>query len=309
MKEKNEKRDINVIREEAYRKALERYGSWKTEHEGYNYQRLEDKRSQEILDLITSGILKDTPAPTRREVKERWVVIDADAIEVTTMLPDDLDILCTRFSPFVTWTGQKKELMMIDYERMDKYLLRNQENITDDEYFAYYYFDAILDLIQEDMSVFKPQLAKYLKNHEANMLIRAQKECIDIIKACQPLLKSVVRKGLLSDVIYELIDDCAIREEARAKLCCVKTRNKYICEIVAALDCFGIFKPEVNRRMLAQTLSQKMDSVSISSAEYYIKMLQGAKDSKLYLWVKDNIDDLKAHEYNPLQVLFGGIIK
>lgn len=309
MKEKNEKRDINVIREEAFRNAWESYGCWKTEHEGYNYQRLEDKRSQEILYLVTSGILKDTPAPTRREVKERWVVIDADAIEVTTKLPDNLDILCTRFSPFVTWTGQKKELMMVDYERMEKYLLRNQEDITDNEYFAYYYFDAILDLIQEDMAVMKPQLAKHLKNYEENRLLGIQKECTDTLKDCVPLLKPDIRTGFFGDVVCKLMDDKAIREEALAKLCSVKTRNKYLCELVADLDCFGIFKPEVNRRMLARTLSQKMGSVSISSAEYYIKMFQTARSGNLFDWVKENVDDLKVHAYNPLQVLIGDIIK
>ena len=306
MKEKIEKESICEV---ARQQAEQDYRNWKVEHEGYGYQRLEDWRSQEIVRLLMSGILKKAPAPTGREVKERSVVIDIDALEVGTSLPENLDVLCAQLSPFVFWTGQKKEILMVDYERMDKYLLRHQADITEDARYAYDYFDTIVNLIQEDMALLKPQLAKYLKNYDENLLERSRKECIDVVNACQPLLKANIRTDLLGDVVRKLLDDKRIGEEVQTKLCSIKTRNKYLCELVAALDCFGIFKPEVNKRTLAKTLSQEMDSVSITSAEYYIKMVQGAKDHKLYLWVKENIEDLKAHEYNPLQVLMGGIIK
>lgn len=301
--------DLDELREEAILQASTDYMHWKDEHEGYSYQRLEDKRSQEIFCLVTSGFLRRAPMPTGREVKERTVIISDEALEVGTNIPENLDVLCAQLSPFVYWVGQKKEVLLIDYERIEKYLKWRHFSLTSDDYFNYFYFDVIIDLIQDDMAVLKPQMAKYLKNYEHSLLERTRKECIDVVNACQSLLKPSVRTNLLGDVVMKLMDDKRIGEEVQTKLCSIKTRNKYLCELVAALDCFGIFKPEVNKRMLAKTLSQKMDSVSISSAEYYIKMLQGTRDHKLYLWVKENVEDLKAHEYNPLQVLMGGIIK
>ena len=280
-----------------------------SEHEGFTFQRLEDKRSQEIFWLVVSDFLAAAPAPTRREVKECSLVIDTDGIEVDITLPENLNMRCTKLSPFIYWAGQKKEILLIDYERIDKYLKRNQEEVTEDGLFSYYYFDAIVDIIQEKMAELKPQIAKYLKNYQTNQILAAQRKSTEILNVCQPLLKASVRTGFLRDLICKLMDDKDIREEALAKLCSAKARNKYICEIVAALDCFGVFKKDVTRSVLAKTLSLKMGSVSIRSADYYIKVFKAARSGNLYDWMKANIDDLKAHAYNPLQVLMSGIVK
>ena len=162
MKEKIEKESIC---EAAKQQAEQDYQVWKVEHEGYGYQRLEDMRSQEIVWLLSSGILKKAPLPTGREVKDRSVVIDVDALEVGTTLPENLDVLCAQFSPFVFWTGQKKEILLVDYGRMEKYLSRHQEAISQGARYAFDYFDTIVNLIQEDMAALKPQLARYLNNY------------------------------------------------------------------------------------------------------------------------------------------------
>lgn len=303
MKEKIEKEGFCEV---AKQQAEQDYQNWKVEHEGYGYQRLEDWRSQEIVRLLMSGILKKAPVPTGREVKERSVVIDMDALEVGTTLPENLDVLCAQLSPFVFWTGQKKEILSVDYERMDNYLLRHQADITEDARYAYDYFDTIVNLIQEDMALLKPQLAKYLKNYDENLLERSRKECIDVVNACQPLMKPNIRTDLLCDVVRKLLNDKRIGEEVQTKLCSIKTRNKYLCEIIAALDYFGVFKAEAVRRTLAKTLSQNMVSVSIGSADDYIKKFQSAKSGVLFEWMKENLEDLKTHEYNPYAGLLLG---
>ena len=300
MKKENEKESICEV---AKQQAEQDYQEWKVEHEGYGYQRLEDLRSQEIVRLLSSGMLTSAPAPTGREVKERSVIVEAEALEVGTPLPEDLDVLCAKLSPFVYWVGQKKEIMLIDYERMDKFLHRHQEDITQDARQAYYYFDTIVNLIQEDMAVMKPQLAKHLKNYEENLQERSRQECIDLVNTCQPLLKPNIRPGLLGDVVRTLMDDRRIGEEAQTKLCSIKTRNKYLCEVIAALDYFGVFRADVVRRDLARTLSQNMVSVSICSADDYIKKFQSAKRGDLFNWVKENLENLKVHTYNPFEGL------
>ena len=303
MKEKIGKESVCEV---AKQQAEQDYQNWKVEHEGYGYQRLEDWRSQEIVRLLMSGILKKAPVPTGREVKERSVVIDMDALEVGTTLPENLDVLCAQLSPFVFWTGQKKEILSVDYERMDNYLLRHQADITEEARYAFDYFDTVVNLIQEDMALLKPQLARYLKNYDENLLERSRKECIDVVNACQPLLKANIRTDLLGDVVRKLLDDKRIGEEVQTKLCSIKTRNKYLCEVIAALDYFGIFKAEAIRRTLAKTLSQNMVSVSIGSADDYIKKFQSAKSGVLFEWMKENLEDLKAHEYNPYAGLLLG---
>ena len=149
----------------------------------------------------------------------------------------------------------------------------------------------------------KPQLAPYLKDFEEHQLERTRKECIEMINVCQPLLKSGIRDGLLGDVIWKLLDDSSIREEARTKLCSIKTRNKYLCEIIAALDCDCVFKSDVSRKKLAKVMSEKMESVSCGSVEDYIKKFQSARSGALYDWMRKNIADLKAKPYNPFEGL------
>jgi hypothetical protein len=306
MKSENEK---NLCRENARSQAVFFYEEWKDEHEDFTYQQLVDKISSEIVGLLNSGIMEPAPSPTGREVKDRSVVIDDDSLEVDTLFNYDMDVACAKLSYFVSWTGPKNELLTLRYDRWDKFVQKHLKAISEEAFSAFYYFEAILELIHEDMAVIKPQLAPYLKNYEEHQLDRTRKECIEIINVCQPLLKSGIRECFLGDVIWKLLEDKSIREESQSKLCSIKTRNKYLCEIVAALDCNCIFRSDVSRKNLAKVLSEKMESVSPSSAEYYIKQYQTSKSGSLYDWMRKNVADLKAKPYNPFEGLVGGMIK
>ena len=297
--------DENSYREEARLQAESEYLEWKDEHEDFTYQQLVDKISSEIVGFLNSGIMELAPSPTGREVKERSVVIDDDSLEVDTLFNYNMDVACARLSYFVSWTGPKNELLTLRYDRWNKYVQKHFNAISDEGFRAFYYFEAILDLIHEDMAVIKPQLAPYLKDYEEHQLDRTRKECIEIINVCQPLLKSGIRDGLLGDVIWKLLDDESTKEEAQSKLCSMKTRNKYLCEIIAALDCDCIFRSDVSRKKLAKVLSEKMKSVSAGSGEYYIKQFQTSKSGTLYDWMRLNVAELKVKPYNPFEGLIG----
>lgn len=300
MKQEN---DANTWREEARHQAKKDYLEWKEWHEDFTFQSLQDKVCNEIVDYLRSGFLLFAPTPTGREVRERLVVIDDESLEVDQVFSTNLDVECAKLSYFVCWTGPKNELLSLRYDRLNKYMTKYQNLISEEAMSRFYYFEAILELIHEDMAVIKQQLAPYLKDFEEHQLERTRKECIEMMNVCQPLLKLGVRSGLLGDVVWRLLDDSSIREEARTKLCSIKTRNKYLCEIIAALDCDCIFKSDVTRKKLAKVVSEKMESVSCSSVEDYIKKFQSAKSGPLFEWVKEHIEDLKAHEYNPFEGL------
>lgn len=295
--------DENVCRENARHQAKLNYEEWKEWHEDFTFQGLVDKICNEIVDFLRSSYLLFAPSPTGREVRERSVVIDDVSLEVDQVFGTNLDVECAKLSYFVCWTGPKNELLTLRYDRLNKYMTKNQAFLTEDDMSRFYYFEAILELIHEDMAVIKPQLAPYLKDFEEHQLERTRKECIEMVNVCQPLLKSGIRADLLGDVIWKLLDDSSIREEARTKLCSIKTRNKYLCEIIAALDCDCIFKSDVTRKKLAKVMSEKLESVSCGSVEDYIKKFQSARSGALYDWVKKNIADLKAKPYNPFEGL------
>ena len=295
--------DENICRENARHQAKLNYEEWKEWHEDFTFQGLVDKICNEIVDFLRSSYLLFAPSPTGREVRERSVVIDDVSLEVDQVFNTNLDVECAKLSYFVCWTGPKNELLTLRYDRLNKYMTKHQEHLTEDDMSRFYYFEAILELIHEDMAVIKPQLAPYLKDFEEHQLERTRKECIEMVNVCQPLLKSGVRDDLLGDVIWKLLDDSSIREEARTKLCSIKTRNKYLCEIIAALDCDCVFKSDVSRKKLAKVMSEKLESVSCGSVEDYIKKFQSARSGALYDWVKKNIADLKAKPYNPFEGL------
>lgn len=295
--------DEKSCRAKVCRQAEVYYADWKEDHEDFTYQRLADLRGSEIVRFLNQNVLRFAPVPTGREVKERTVVIDNDSLEVNVVLGVDMDWASAQLSYFVSWTGPKNELLTIREDRMTKYLTKHQADMTEEDLSALYHFEAMLDMIHQDMAVMKPQLARYLKDYEANLLEHSRQECISVVNVCQPLLKTGIRAGILGDVVRKLMDDRRIGEEAQTKLCSMKTRNKYLCEMIAALDYFCIFRKDVSRRTLAKTLSQDMGSVSICSADDYIKKFQSAKSGHLFDWVKENIEDLKMHEYNPFEGL------
>lgn len=165
--------------------------------------------------------------------------------------------------------------------------------------------DVMLDLIHEDMAEHDLNLKPYLKRYEENMINGLIKDCALILNSCQPYLKDGLRSTFLREYLSMLLFDEDMKQEAREKLLSSKTRNKYLCQMIAALNCFYVFKADVVKADLARSLYPHFgNKTNYESTLENIERFERKREGALYNWTKKIIDDLKAHPYNLFKGLF-----
>ena len=268
------------------------YSIWKEEQGDISFQRLKDKQTQIIVDALSTGFLHFRPIPTKRDVENCKLTIDEDALETGYVLPENIKEQCARFEYFISWNDPDKNILSLDYEKLGKYCYDHYKLLGDDLN-KFIDFDILLDAIHEDMAKLKPNLEKYLKNYEEKTIKDLHKECAEILNCCQKHLKEGVRSTFFEEFLGKMLYDKDIKQEAREKLSSTKFRNKYLCQIIAALDCFYIFRVDVIKSDLANTLGKKLVKPNRESICDYIEDFQRERNGALYNWTYNIIDDLK----------------
>ena len=281
------------------------YDEWKDEYDGVTFDQLKEKQIQEIVLFLKTTFLRYRPAPTRGDINRCQIDIQKDAFNDAYEMPEDIDEQCARFDYFVRWADEGKNILILDGKRMGKYLYRNCQQLTDEEKEAVVRLDVMLDLIHEDMAEHDLNLKPYLKRYEENMINGLIKDCALILNSCQPYLKDGLRSTFLREYLSMLLYDEDMKQEAREKLLSSKTRNKYLCQMIAALNCFYVFKADVVKADLARSLYPYFENkTNFESTLENIERFERKREGALYNWTKKIIDDLKEHPYNPFKGLF-----
>lgn len=281
------------------------YDEWKDEYDGVTFDQLKEKQIQEIVLFLKTTFLRYRPAPTRGDINRCQIDIQKDAFNDAYEMPENIDEQCARFDYFVRWADEGKNILIFDGKRMGKYLYRNYQQLTDEEKEAVVRLDVMLDLIHEDMAEHDLSLKPYLKRYEENMINGLIKDCALILNSCQPYLKDGLRSTFLREYLSMLLYDEDMKQEAREKLLSSKTRNKYLCQMIAALNCFYVFKADVVKADLARSLYPHFENkTNFESTLENIERFERKREGALYNWTKKIIDDLKAHPYNPFKGLF-----
>ena len=128
--------------------ASRNYRAWKDEHEWDCLQALEDKRMQEVLTLLQSGVFSHDSRPTNREIMGCKIKIMPEALEHDMEIPEGIDVECARFSRYVKMKGS---VMVIDRAKLGKYLYLHQRELSESEVTALKFFNQKLRMIHEDM--------------------------------------------------------------------------------------------------------------------------------------------------------------
>lgn len=281
------------------------YEYWKDEYDGVSFERLKEKQMQEIVSFLKTAFLRFRPDPTRGDITRRQIIIPEEAFGDDYEMPANIDVQCARFDYFVKWADEEKNILVFDSKRMGKYLFKHYQALTDDEKVAIVHLDVMLDLIHEDMAKQDISLKPYLKRYEENKINSLIKDCSVILNSCQEHLKDDMRKTFLREYLSKLLFDEELRQEAREKLLSAKSRNKYLCHMIAALDCFYVFKATVLKEDLARSLYPLFEGKpNFDSTLDNIERFERSREGALYEWTKKNIDDLKANPYNPFKGLF-----
>ena len=75
--------------------------------------------------------------------------------------------------------------------------------------------------------------------------------------------------------------------------------------MIAALNCFYVFKADVVKADLARSLYPHFENkTNFESTLENIERFERKREGALYNWTKKIIDDLKEHPYNPFKGLF-----
>lgn len=283
-------------------RTIDEYKCWKSDHGMVDFKTLRYKQLREILQLVENRFFRYYEKPMLGEMKNCLLVQQEDYLPAGTVLTDGLKEECAKFERFIEW--KEKTILVLNYEMLGEYIARQGAKLEDEDYLVIVDFDRMMDYIHEDMADLKPNLAKYLKRYEERKIHSLLNDCAAILNSCQKHLKDDIRNTFLREFLNKMLFDKEMKQEARAMLG-GKSKKKYLCLIVAALDCFHIFKADSVKADLAVSLSDAFgNKPSKASIVDYIDKYQRQRKGTLYEWTKANIDDLKSNPYNP----FEGII-
>ena len=265
--------------------AIHDYERWKEEHDYQDIQVLKDKRTQEILKLLSSGIFSYDVKPVKREMDNCVIDISEDALEEGTELPEDIKTECARFSKY---TYYKEDILCLDYVKLGKYIYKHYRDIKDKQGDSLIYFDYMLLHIHDDMAECNPKLKKHLKFYEDNELEEILNKAIDIINSCNGLLKESVAPDFLSAYLQEAYNgDNKIEVQAKLK---GQSRYTIICNMLGMLKSTQkVFRLDTTSADIAKVLSTIIEKPKQDSLKRYID--QGASDlqSKLSRWTTNYV--------------------
>ncbi len=280
------------------------YANWKDEYDEITFDRLKEKQMQEIVSFLKTPFLRFRPNPTRGDLKRCKIVIPDEAFDNGYEMPANLDVQCARFDGFISWADEGENIMVLDKKRLGKYLFRHNNQLTDDEKEAIVRLDVMLDYIHEDMAMLDISLKSHLKRYEENMVNSLIVDCSAILNSCQKHLRDDMRTTFLREYLSMMLFDKDMKQEAREKLSSAKSRNKYLCHMIAAMHYFNVFKADVVKEDLARSLyPQFKNKQNFDTTLENIERFQRKLEGPLYNWTKNNIDDLKEHPYNPFKGL------
>lgn len=297
--------DLNPETENLWDEVLERYGceellhdyhEWKEENGKLSFEDLKARQKQEIYKLLMSGFFRHCHSPTGANVKQRSLIITEDDLEVGSEIPNFLAVECAKFERYFVWKGDS--ILILDYEKLEHYIRKKRNGLTKTDMINIAAFDMRLDLLHNDMAKLKPQLTQHLKGYEENLVMKMKAVCQEVLNVCKEYLNNKVRANILKDYVEMLLFDEGMKEEARRKLK-GRSMKKFICEMVAALRWFDIFRHDVTPQMLASVMSKKFEGVASKTLQTYIEKFYNAREGRLYVWTKANIEQLKVAPYNP----------
>ena len=286
-------RDLDL----AYQAAERDYLLWKDEHEWQSQQSLEDKRTQEIVKLIRSGVFIHSIKLTNREIKECPIKIQEEALEYNTTLPDNIDVECARVGKFVF---MKESIMWLDYVKLGKYLYKHYKDMTFEEEVAIKYFDVMLDFIHRDMAALDPSLAVYLPDYEDNKLQAIFDNALKIITTCTPYLSDKLPANFLETYLRGAFYGNVKREVQ--SILGKKAIYTNICKMVGMLKAsMKVFKVGTSSDQLASCLSALTEKPNKDSMIRKIDEGASDKNSKLRTWTDQFV---KEHCYTESERLF-----
>lgn len=258
-------------------RAINDYDSWKEEHDYQDFQVLKDKRDQEILRMLASGVFSYDVKPVNRDIANSIINISEDALEQGMEVPEDIKTECARFSKYVSF---KEDILCLDYTKLGKYIYKHYRSLKDEQGDALIYFDYILLRIHDDMAECKSKLKKFLRFYEDDEKETILNDALKVIESCNNLLKEDVAQDFLTSYLREAYNG-ENKLVVQAKL---KGQSKYtlLCNMLGMLKSTRkVFVFDTTSADLAKALSSVVEKPKEDSLKRYID--EGSSDYKSQL--------------------------
>ena len=255
-------------------RAINDYDQWKEEHDYQDFQVLKDKRDQEILKMLASGVFSYDVMPVNRDIANSLINISEDALEQGMQLPEDIKTECARFSKYVYF---KEDILCLDYTKLGKYIYKHYRSIHYEQGDSLIYFDYMLLHIHDDMAACKPKLKKHLRFYEDDLLEPVLNDALKVIESCNGLLKKEIAQDYLKTYLSKAFyGDYKI--EVKNKL---KGQSKYtlLCQMLGMLKSTNkVFTLSTTSADLAKALATVVEKPKEDSLKRYID--EGSSDYK-----------------------------
>jgi len=265
-------RDFN---EKFITNAAEDLEEWLIVNKNPDLNRLKDKRAQELLKLLNTGIFDYTRKPNQREINECKIVISQDSLEYGTKLSDDIGAKCAGFSEFVEVKG---DIYCLNCEKLGEYLYKNFYRIDKESKAQLANFNKVLNILQIEMANILPKLQKFLGKDRKKEQEVVFKNTMDVLSTCKEHLSKNIDDDALEKIFSKLLNS-ELNEELIKKL---QGQSKYTtpCRIIAAIKNIpGLFKSNITWNDIACSMSKaiKNKKMQIDSLERY---LEGAANER-----------------------------
>lgn len=261
-------------------RAINDYDNWKEEHDYQDFQVLKDKRDQEILKMLASGVFSYDIMPVKRDIVNCLINISEDALEEGMEVPEDIKTECARFSKYVYF---KEDILCLDYTKLGKYIYKHYRSIHDEQGDSLIYFDNMLLRIHDDMAECKPKLKKHLRFYEDDLLETVFNDALKVMQSCNSLLRKDVAQDFLATYLREAFSG-ENKIEVQAKL---KGQSKYtlLCNMLGMLkSTCKVFNLDTTSADLAKALTLVVQKPKEDSLKRYIDEGSSASKSNLSKW-------------------------
>ena len=130
------------------------------------HDKLREMQVVAVIKALNKGIFDYAYKPSRHEVNRVSSELMTDFLPYDFEITDDFRKAYTKFRRYAE---KKGPMLMFNYENYGQYILDNSDQFSDDQWYAIFELDVMLDLIRKEMVKLEPELAKYLnKADDAN---------------------------------------------------------------------------------------------------------------------------------------------
>ena len=133
-------------------------------------EKLREMQALAVIEALNKGVFDFAPTPSQQEkdqVSQEFQsgFLPCDFEFQSGFLPCDFEVtedFRKAYTKFRRFAEKKDPMMIINYKRYGKYIQSHYYDFTDDQRYAIFELDMMLNLIHKEMVKLEPELAKNL---------------------------------------------------------------------------------------------------------------------------------------------------